>query len=65
MDRLYEVSPGLFIATKISFSVLLYLFIFLKKMPESWIVKVIAMIAAAIYTGVFLLHGFWLFLTII
>lgn len=63
MNNLYEVNPFLFILTKLAFSVFLYLFIFLKKVPNSRVTKGLTLFASSIYTGIFFLHCYWLIMS--
>jgi hypothetical protein len=61
MDSVYETNTGLFFLIKLSLSFFLYLFIFFKVIPNSMLVKGVAIIATVLYTGVFILHCIWLF----
>ncbi len=60
MERIYSFDMGLFIALKVLLSVALVLLIFYKKVPKSKFIKGVTMFAAASYTAVICLHGFWL-----
>jgi hypothetical protein len=60
MERLYSLDQGVFIMLKILLSATLLLFIFYKRVPKSNLIKALTLFAAACYTIVFCLHGFWL-----
>ena len=60
MERIYSIDLGLFIALKLVLSVILLLFILYKKVPKSKLIKSLAIFAAASYTFVIGIHGFWL-----
>ena len=60
MNQIYEVNPVLFILTKLTLSVFIYMFIFLKVVPNSNLVKGITIFASSIYTGIFMLHCYWI-----
>ena len=60
MNQLYEINPILFIVTKLALSAFLYMFISLKVVPNNNLVKRITIFASSIYTGVFMLHCYWL-----
>ena len=60
METVYSINLGLFITLKLCLSVTLLLFIVNKKVPQSRLVKGITLFAAASYTTVIFLHGFWL-----
>ncbi|WLR54366.1 DUF5658 family protein [Mesobacillus subterraneus] len=60
MAAVYELNPLLFFITKLTLSIILLLFILLKKVPGSSLVKSVAVFAAASYTAVFFMHGYWL-----
>nr|WP_263324722.1 DUF5658 family protein [Neobacillus sp. Marseille-Q6967] len=60
MNHLYEEDPLLFISTKLAFSVFLYLFILLKKVPTSSLTKRLTLFASSFYTIIFFLHCYWL-----
>ncbi|WP_404330876.1 DUF5658 family protein [Mesobacillus maritimus] len=62
MDKLYQANSSLFILMKLSLSLFLYLFILFKVVPSSRLVKSVAFMASGMYTIVFGLHCFWLFL---
>ncbi|WP_222125053.1 DUF5658 family protein [Cytobacillus oceanisediminis] len=55
-----EISPLIFIITKVSLSILLLLFILFEKVPRSTLVKGLTVFASLAYTVVFCLHAFWL-----
>jgi hypothetical protein len=61
MERLYSLGPELFIVVKILLSMILLLFVFSKKVPESRLTKNLTLFAAACYTAVIAVHSFWLF----
>ena len=64
MNELYSYHPVLFLALKVSLSLFLYLFIFFNIVPRmSWF-KALTLLAATLYTGTFILHGFWLYLAV-
>lgn len=60
MNALYEHNPALFLGSKITLSLILLLFILLKKVPLSRTIKGLTLFAAVSYTLVFGLHSFWL-----
>ncbi|KAA9032390.1 hypothetical protein F4V44_00335 [Niallia endozanthoxylica] len=60
MRQLYEFNPLLFILLKAALSLSLYLFIFLKKVPQSRWLMWITVLAAVFYTSVFALHCVWM-----
>ena len=60
MERIYSMDIGLFISLKVLLSMTLLLFIMYKKVPQSRVVKGITLFAAASYSTVICLHGFWL-----
>ncbi|WP_442852671.1 DUF5658 family protein [Bacillus sp. 1NLA3E] len=60
MNKVYEINPILFLFSKFSLSFLLYLFIFLKKVPKSKSPRIITYLASGIYTIIFILHCFWI-----
>lgn len=60
MHGIYEVSPSLFLVIKTVLSILLLLFILLKKVPSSSLIKTITVFATVSYTTVFFMHAFWL-----
>ncbi|MBY0098263.1 DUF5658 family protein [Mesobacillus maritimus] len=62
MDKLYQMNSSLFFFMKFSLSFCLYLFIFFKVVPSSRVVKGVTFVASGMYTIVFGLHCFWLFL---
>jgi hypothetical protein len=64
MNSLYEADPALFIFTKLAFSLFLYLFIFLKKVPTSALIKRLTVFATSLYTLIFSLHCYWLIVLI-
>ncbi|SEM94385.1 hypothetical protein SAMN05192533_10786 [Mesobacillus persicus] len=64
MDKIYHLHPALFVLTKVSLSLFLYLFIVFKRVPASRLIKGIAFTASFLYTIVFGLHCWWLILTI-
>jgi hypothetical protein len=61
MERLYSLDTELFIAVKVLLSMILLLFVFSKKVPESRLTKSLTLFAAACYTAVIAVHSFWLF----
>ncbi|WP_420489196.1 DUF5658 family protein [Neobacillus vireti] len=64
MSRIYEADPALFIILKLAFSLCLYLFIFLKKVPSSSLIKGLTVFATSFYTLIFFLHCYWLIVLI-
>ncbi|WP_226677946.1 DUF5658 family protein [Mesobacillus jeotgali] len=60
MERIYSIDLRLFIILKLCLSVILLLFILYKKVPQSRLVKGITLFAAASYTTVICMHGYWL-----
>lgn len=60
MESLYSLDLKVFILVKILLSATLLLFIFYKKVPKSKLIKGLTLVAAAFYTSVLCLHGFWL-----
>ncbi|WP_394239204.1 DUF5658 family protein [Niallia oryzisoli] len=60
MNQLYEINPMLFILLKAALSLSLYLFLFLKKVPQSHWFKGITVLTVVSYTSVFALHCVWL-----
>ncbi|WP_420489086.1 DUF5658 family protein [Neobacillus vireti] len=64
MNRIYEADPALFIILKLAFSLCLYLFIFLKKVPSSSLIKGLTVFATSFYTLIFFLHCYWLIVLI-
>jgi hypothetical protein len=62
MEKVYQTNSSLFILMKLSLSFFLYLFILFKVVPSSRLVKGFAFVASGMYTIVFGLHCFWLFL---
>lgn len=61
MERVYSLDTELFIAVKVLLSMILLLFVFSKKVPESRLMKSLTLVAAACYTAVIAVHSFWLF----
>jgi hypothetical protein len=60
MNKIYEANPALFLITKLGFSLCLYLFIFFKKVPTSFLTKGLTVFATSFYTLIFFLHCYWL-----
>ena len=60
MNQIYQWSPVLFIILKIFLSLCLSLFIMLKLIPQTLLVKGLMVIAVSFYTFVFFLHCFWI-----
>lgn len=60
MHAIYEINPLLFIIIKSTLSIFLVLFVILKKVPRSTLVKSLTVFASLAYTAVFCLHAFWL-----
>ncbi|MBS8266604.1 hypothetical protein DYI25_19455 [Mesobacillus boroniphilus] len=60
MNFIYEVNPLLFICSKAALSLFLLLFIVFKQVPKSGFIKGITLFASFSYTGITLMHGFWL-----
>ncbi|WP_041967095.1 DUF5658 family protein [Mesobacillus selenatarsenatis] len=60
MHAIYEINPLVFISTKAALSIFLLLFILLKKVPRSFLIKGLTVFASVSYTAVFCLHSFWL-----
>lgn len=60
MHLLYEQSPYLFLLCKLSFSLLLYMFLFYKVTITSKLVKSFTYSAAVLYTAVFVIHSVWI-----
>ncbi|WP_102273064.1 DUF5658 family protein [Cytobacillus massiliigabonensis] len=61
MNRLYEISPLLFLGYKLFLSAVLYGLILTKKLPATRIIKGLSIAASIIYTIVIGLHGVWIF----
>jgi hypothetical protein len=60
MGAIYEVNPVFFVIYKVTLSIFLLIFIFLKKVPRSPLIKGVTLLASLSYTAVVLVHGFWL-----
>ncbi|WP_096153442.1 MULTISPECIES: DUF5658 family protein [Bacillus] len=60
MAFLYETEPVLFVFVKLLLSLCLLLFILLKKVPTSNLVKVLSVLALISYSSVSLLHLTWI-----
>ncbi|WP_102261373.1 DUF5658 family protein [Mesobacillus jeotgali] len=60
MQVVYQVNPTLFVLTKAALSVFLLLFIVLKKVPRSSLLKGVIIFASVSYTAIVFMHGFWL-----
>ncbi|WP_226086876.1 DUF5658 family protein [Mesobacillus sp. S13] len=60
MYAIYEINPLLFVLTKTSLSIFLLLFILLKKVPQSPLIKGLTIFAIVSYTAIVFMHGFWL-----
>lgn len=60
MHAVYETDPLLFVLTKIALSLFLLLFIVLKKVPRSSLIKGVTVFASFSYTVIVLMHGFWM-----
>lgn len=60
MDKLYQMSPMLFLFSKLSLSIFLYLFIFFKKVPTSKPSAALTYFASGTYTLLFVLHCYWI-----
>jgi hypothetical protein len=60
MHAVYQVDPLLFVLTKAALSVFLLLFIVLKKVPRSSLIKGVTLFASVSYTVVVFMHAFWL-----
>lgn len=60
MERIYSIDIGLFIGLKVLLSVALVLLILYKKLPRSKLINSLLIFAAASYTIVIGIHGFWL-----
>ncbi|WP_165797743.1 DUF5658 family protein [Heyndrickxia sporothermodurans] len=60
MDYIYNQHSILFLAVKLSFSFILYSFLYVKKVPAKNIVKYTAYMAVLIYSFVFSLHLYWI-----
>ncbi|WP_353057417.1 DUF5658 family protein [Neobacillus niacini] len=60
MSRIYEAEPALFLITKLTFSLCLYLFILFKKVPSTSFTKGLTIFASSFYTLIFFLHCYWL-----
>jgi hypothetical protein len=61
MNILYTIDPFLFLGVKLSFSFILYTFIFYDKIPTKQWFKSLTSIAVFVYTCIFFLHGIWLY----
>jgi len=64
MAKAYETHPALFILIKLTLSLSLYFFILFKMIPTSRFIRNFAFVASFLYTIVFGLHCWWLFLNI-
>jgi hypothetical protein len=60
MNELYEQSPYLFLFCKLSFSILLYIFLLYSIPITNKLVKTLTYSAAVLYTVVFIVHGVWI-----
>jgi hypothetical protein len=60
MHAVYELDPLLFVLTKAALSVFLLLFIVLKKVPRSSLIRGVTLFASLSYTVIVFMHGFWL-----
>jgi hypothetical protein len=61
MNALYIIDPFLFLGVKLSFSFILYMFIFYDKIPTKQWFTSLTSIAVFVYTCTFLLHSVWLY----
>ncbi|QOR65454.1 hypothetical protein IM538_16785 [Cytobacillus suaedae] len=62
MNHLYTIHPSVFLLTKIALSVFLLLFIIFNVYPKMQWFKTLTVTTTLLYTGTFLLHGFWVYL---
>lgn len=60
MQILYNKSPMYFLGTKLSLSLLLYLFLYFGKIPNYQIVTYITLFGASFYTIIMCFHGIWI-----
>lgn len=60
MSYLYSIDPFLFIGLKMILSVVLFCFIFYKKVLESKLINRLALFAVVAYSYILLLHGNWI-----
>ncbi|QQZ10955.1 DUF5658 family protein [Heyndrickxia vini] len=60
MGYIYNQHPFLFLLVKLSFSFLLYSFLYANKIPTKNIVKYTTYTAVVVYSFVFSLHIYWI-----
>ncbi|WP_456277329.1 DUF5658 family protein [Bacillus sp. AK128] len=61
MNELYTIHPILFLTVKVSFSIILYLFIILNKIPNKIWFKYLTYLATTLYTVTLFLHATWIY----
>ena len=61
MKFLYEQSPFLFLGVKLSFSIFLLLLVMSQRMPSTFLLKSLSLLANVIYLFILALHSIWIY----
>ncbi|MFC0269929.1 DUF5658 family protein [Metabacillus herbersteinensis] len=61
MKFLYHQSPSLFLGVKLSFSIFLLLLVMTQRLPSTFLLKSLTLIAISIYLVVLSLHSIWIY----
>jgi hypothetical protein len=65
MNWIYDQNPIYFLIIKISLSLLLYMLVILKKIPEGKMVYMLTFFGAISYSIILFLHGLWLYVAFV
>ncbi|WP_373887798.1 DUF5658 family protein [Mesobacillus jeotgali] len=65
MEGVYNANPLFFLFIKLSFSVVLYLFVLYKKVPRSALIMGLILLASAFYSLALAVHLSWIILVLV